>query len=193
MAISDILTLNAGGSIGSISIQATLEEIMSDGLQITEHPIEQGAAITDHAYKKPCEVIIHAGWTNSSLKAIVGTTTAQFSGGSLSVSDYVNSIYSQLLALQESRKPFSITTSRRKYDNMLILALQVTTDAKTNNILTVSATCRQIIIVKTKATTVPPASAQATPASTAATTDNGVVAPTPATPAPGGAVPPSGM
>ena len=76
---------------------------------------------------------------------------------------------------------------------MLIAGLQVTTDNKTNDVLMVTATCRQIIIVQTKAITLPPASSQADPASTDSTSNTGVKQPAAANPSPGGSVPPGEM
>ena len=191
MALTDLLTLTPKNNINGISIQATIEEINSDSLQITEHPVEQGAAISDHSYKRPSELVLKCGWSNSTLESSIGSISSLFEGGSVSMSDYISNIYSQLLALQESRTPFKITTSKREYDNMLIAGLQVTTDNQTNNILMVSATCKQIIIVKTQATKLPPASSQADPASTSGTENTGVKQPVSATPSPGGSAPPS--
>lgn len=58
-------------------------------------------------------------------------------------------------------------------------------------ILTVTA--KQIKIVSTQVTTLPPRENQADPASTAETGNGGTKAAMPATPAPGGAVPPGSM
>jgi hypothetical protein len=190
MSFFDQLTLSPKGKIGGIEIQATLEETHTDNLQVTEHPVEQGAAITDHAYKMPSEVVLRCGWSNSSLKALTGAASALFSGGSASVSDYVGGIYTQLLKLQESRVPFDITTSKRQYTNMLITGMQVTTDNRTSNMLMVQVTCRQIIIASTQATTLPPNANQADAQKTGEVQNNGVQNAKPATPSPGGSLPP---
>lgn len=188
--LTDFLSLWPKNKIGSIEIQAALEEVLTDSLQVTQHPVEQGAAITDHAYKMPAEVVLRCGWSNSSLEALTGAATAIFEGGSLPSTDYITSIYSQLLALQESRVPFDIETSRRIYSNMLITGLQVTTDNRTNQILMVQATCRQVLIVSTAATTLPPRENQADPASTGETENEGTKQATTGSPAPGGSMPP---
>jgi hypothetical protein len=188
--LTDFLSLWPKNKIGSIEIQASLEEVLTDALQVTEHPVEQGAAITDHAYKRPAEVVLRCGWSNSSLEALSGAATAFFTGGSLPKTDYVTSIYSQLLALQDSRVPFDIKSSRRVYQNMLITGLQVTTDNRTNDVLMVQATCRQILIVKTAATTLPPRDSQADPAKTGETENEGTKQATTGSPAPGGSMPP---
>lgn len=188
----DILTLTPKGVIGGIEVQAIIEEVHNDSLMITEHPVQGGlyATITDHAIKRPAELILRCGWSNSSMSSLLGSADAFFTGGGLSASDYVSGIYSQLLALQESRVPFSITTSKRQYEDMLIQGLSTTVDNTTSNILMVSATCKQIILVETQATTLPPTANQSDPASTAETDNVGVVQPKSTTPSPGGAVAP---
>lgn len=175
------------GQIGTIDIAATLEEIHVDTLRATEHPVELGASITDHAYLRPQEVIIKCGWSNSTLSELMSMASALFSGD-MSASDYVSSVYSELLALQASRQPLYISTSKRQYTDMLIIGLTVTTDASTSAVLMVQAHCRQIIIVETQATTLPAKADQADPSKTSAVENMGVKQAKPATPMQGGAV-----
>ena len=190
---NSLLYLIPSGSIGGIPIHATLEELHNDALQVTEHPVQIGAAITDHAFKRPSELILRCGWSNSSSASLQSAVASLFAGGIMSMSDYVSNVYSQLLALQQSRAPFDVTTTKRFYNDMLIVSLQVTTDSKTSNVLMLTATLRQIIIVSTKATTLPAKENQATPASTAEIAKVGIKQPLPASPAPGGAVSPEYM
>lgn len=192
MSLLDFIQLTPRSSIGGIEIQATLEEIHNSTVQITEHPVELGAEITDHAFKKPDEVVLRCAWSNSSPQALLGTVQRLFSG-ELSGADYVSDVYSQLRELQEARTPFEIVTTTRRYQNMLITALQVTRDQKTGNALVCTATCREVIIVQTKATTLPPRQDQASPEETAEVEDRGTVQAVPATPSPGGAVSPLEM
>lgn len=192
MSLLDFIQLTPRSSLGTIEIQATLEEIHNSTVQITEHPVELGAEITDHAFRKPSEVVLRCAWSNSSPQALLGTVQRLFSG-ELSGADYVSDVYSQLRELQDKRKPFDIVTTTRRYQNMLITALQVTRDQKTGNALVCTATCREVIIVQTKATTLPPRQDQANPAETAEVEDRGTVQAVPATPSPGGAVSPLDM
>ena len=53
MALSDLLSFAPKEKIGQMDIMASLEEIHVDTMQMTEHPVELGAAITDHAYARP--------------------------------------------------------------------------------------------------------------------------------------------
>ena len=123
-------------SIGGIPAQVTISEQERDELTITEHPVEQGAPINDHAYKRPSEVTIKAGWS----AAVAG----DLGDG--------NGMYGTLLSWQAALHPFDLVTGKRTYSNMLIQNLVVTTDNHSEWALMADITCRQVIIVKTKAT-----------------------------------------
>lgn len=187
----NVLALPAASKIGDIEVETTLEETHTDTLHVTEHPVEAGAAIADHSYKKPAELVLRCGWSNASLKALFGIISGFFAGGTMRKADYVSGIYSQLLKLQEDREPISIATGLRQYDNMLITGLQVQRDQKTSQIIMVTATCREVILVSTSAATLPAKTDQASPADTAETENAGAKQSVEAIPAPGGAVPPN--
>ena len=57
------------GLIGAISVSVTLEEAYNDTLAVTEHPVEVNAAITDHSYRRPSEVVMRCGWSNADYAA----------------------------------------------------------------------------------------------------------------------------
>jgi hypothetical protein len=164
------LLFKQGRSIAGIVPDVVIEEKHADTLTITDHPVEQGAAISDHAFKNPAELTMTCGFSGGgslvdglSFLPSIGKTPAE--------------IYQQLLELQESRKPFDVVTGKRSYTNMLFRALSVRTDAKTCNVLMVEATLRQVIIVQTQAVSLPPADVQAQPQKTAATANTGVKQP----------------
>ncbi|AHB77595.1 MULTISPECIES: phage baseplate protein [Pandoraea] len=177
--------------LDTIRIGVTIEEVYNDELQITEHPVEQGAAITDHAYKRQPDVVLKCGWSNADYAALLSSPVVDFDEfGSTTQSEYIDAVYSQLLKLQESRVRFDAVTSRRKYSNVLLQGLRVVHDAKTSGALMLTATLRQIRIVQTKATRLPPRDDQADPSRTAETQNTGSKQAVPATPAPGGSVTP---
>ena len=120
-------------SIGGIIAQATLEERHTDTMTITDHPVELGAQISDHAYLNPKEIDLVIGWGAGQLTPI-------------------SQLYQQLLDLQSSAKPFAIMTGKRKYSNMLISSLGVTTNVDLEHALVVHLSCREVIIVKTQTT-----------------------------------------
>jgi len=185
----NLLALPASVKIGDIEVQTSLEEIYHDTLQITEHPVEAGASITDHSFKRPSDLLLRCGWSNSNLKAILGAIESIFTGGTMSKSDYVTGVYSQLLKLQQDRVPASITTTLRQYDNMLLAGIGVTRDQRTSQILLVEATFREVILVSTQSTSLPAKEDQASPEATAEVQNAGSKQPVEGSPSPGGALP----
>lgn len=152
--------------IGGFIPNVTVEEHHEDELVITEHPVENGAEITDHSYKRPEKVTIKCGWSNSSFAALGNPA-------------YIDQIYQAFLALQRSRQPFMILTGKRSYTSMLARKVSVTTDEKTENILMMVVECQQVIIAVTQTVTVPAQAAMKTPAANAATNLTGTRAATP--------------
>ena len=144
-------------SIGGLVANATLEEIHSDDLEITEHPIDQGASVTDHAYMRPREVMVRFGFSNSQglggaySNAGLPTLPSVLSGSGAS---QVDETYQKLLAMQATRQLIKVFTARRKYSNMLIKSLKVTTNKETENALIVEAVFRQVILVSTQVATI---------------------------------------
>jgi hypothetical protein len=172
----DLITFRPKRAIGSISAYVTIEEQHTDELTITQHPVEQGAAITDHAYKNPAQLVIRAGWSNASLPSLGDAVLAALGGdiGALARPSYAQEVYEKLLKLQSARAPFDIYTGKRRYKNMLMRSLATTTDQKTENVLIVTAAFQEVILVQTQATTLPDPSAQADPSKTAAVQNAGV-------------------
>lgn len=189
MSILDAVLITTK-SIGPVTVAVSIEERLTDEVTLTDHPVEVGADITDHAYRRPSEVVMQCGWSNSDYAALLGALKAIFNG-SLPSDDYVSSVYAQLLAIQQARQPFSVTTTRRKYDNMMITSLTTVTDVKTNSVLIVTASMREIILVASKVAKLPQKTAQANPASTAETLNTGTKQLVAGNPAPGGATPPT--
>lgn len=128
-------------SIGGLIMDVTIEETHTDELEITEHPVEQGAAVTDHAYLKPCTVTIRAGVSDSG---------GQSAGERRSVE-----AYEALLKLQGSREPFDLVTGKRVYANMLIRSLTSTTEEGSENALIFTAELRQVLLANVATVAVP--------------------------------------
>lgn len=142
-------------SIGNIVMNITVEEEGTDELEITEHPVEQGAMISDHAFKRPASLRIRAMSSNAARQASADP-------------NYVSDVYRKLLTLQSSGQVFTIVTGKRTYSNMLMRALRQTTDQATETTLAVDMEFREIIIARTAPASLPPVQQQALPAQTAA-------------------------
>jgi len=131
----------------------TLNESATDVLEITQQPVQQGASISDHAFKKPTAFSATYLFKNNLVTSLAD-------------------IYSSLLELQTSRIPFDIITPKRIYKNMLLQSLGQTTDKRTEDCLSISAGFQEVIIVNVSTTQVP-RSQQKTPGKTGATESAG--------------------
>lgn len=132
--------------IGLIVPSVVVSEKHSDTLEITEHPVETGAPVSDHAYKRPSEVVMEVGFAGGgSLLDFIDTSSL---GLMLGLSP--KETYQQILDLQTSRIPFDVVTGKRLYSNMLIRAIEVTTDRTSENVLMAVLTLREVIIAQTQ-------------------------------------------
>lgn len=159
--------------IGLIVPSVVISEKHTDTLEITEHPVEVGAAISDHAYRRPSEVVMQVGFSGGgSLLDFLDTTSF-----GLSVGLSPKETYQELLDLQNSRVPFDVVTGKRIYSNMLIRALEVTTDRTSENVLSAVLTLREVIITSTTTTQVAVKEDMKLGANTSAVQNSGVKTP----------------
>lgn len=184
-------------SIGPFGAYVTISERHHDELEITDHPVEAGAQISDHAFVRPPEVIIECAWSNSpqiqnfpqSLQsAVTGTvagvqvieagaraaaTGAIVTGNS---PDQIRDIYNRLRQLQLETQLIDVHTGKRDYTDMLIKTLDVETDRETEHCLRVTVTLRQLLIASVRVVTIiAPKEDQADPESTMPPVDKGTV------------------
>lgn len=125
--LQDIL-IKPKRSIGGIEINVIISENANDSLEITQQPVQQGAMISDHAFKKPVTLSMQVSFRDNALSPL-------------------NDTYDELLTLQASRVPFQVVTKKRTYQNMLIASLTQTTDKNTENCLAISFLLQEVIIV----------------------------------------------
>jgi hypothetical protein len=137
--------------------EVTIEEDADDTLRITDHPVEQGALISDHAFKLPAEVRVTCGWSAAGA-ALAGTDPT--------------SLYNQILTIQIQRQPFLLITGKRFYPSMLIAVLRNQTNAQYEYTLFLEILFRQILL--SSVTTID-ASAMQQPQATAPTISQGQV------------------
>lgn len=122
--------------IGNITVNVIINESTNDTLTITKQPVQQGASITDHAYKEPTTL----------------SMTILFADGFFTS---LSELYQNLLDLQNSRVPFDVVTPKRIYHNMLMATLGMTTDKQTENSLAISVSFQEVILVNVATASVP--------------------------------------
>jgi hypothetical protein len=81
-------------------------------LRKTEHPVQTGAAISDHAFIEPATLTLDVGMSDA-MDAYYPTFLGQNQSKSVSA-------YQTMILLMFSRIPLTITTRLRSYDNMIV-------------------------------------------------------------------------
>lgn len=185
------LLFKNGRTIEEISGFITISETTKDELEITQQPVQEGAMITDHAFSKPTSLSMQIQFDRTNTLAALASTAGSIAGGAAVgilgavgggiagglvgglVSgafggDVLAQTYEKLLKLQATRVPFDIATPKRVYKSMLFQTLGVVTDKNTENVLSVSCTFQQVILVKVQRAVVD-RSLQAQPQRTQAT------------------------
>jgi len=157
-----------------------VSERHSDALEITEHPVEKptssGAGfVADHAYRRPSEVVMEVGFAGGgSLLDLFDTSSI-----GLSLGKSPSEIYEELLGMQRNRELLDVITGKKKYSNMLIRAIEVTTDKTTENVLSAVITLRELILTETHTVNVADKADMKQGVSTSGTQSAGVKAPVP--------------
>ncbi len=124
--------------VGGYWFDAILSANHESTLTVTQHPVESGAAISDHAYLNPARLTLQVAMTDLAQDIYPG----QFSGpGSRSVT-----AYQLLLDLQASRIPMKVVTRLRSYDNMIVESISSADDNSTALGLKATVTLREIFV-----------------------------------------------
>lgn len=108
-------------------------------LSITEHPIQTGADISDHAYEEGARLTFDIGMSD----VMKSYTPGQFSDdASRSVSAYL-----KIRELQKQRLPITVTTKLGSYTNMMVETITNVEDNKTTHGLRATVVLKQIFVV----------------------------------------------
>lgn len=117
---------------------AFTKENHSGSVRVTEHPVQGGANISDHAYNLPDKLTLEI-LVSDSVESIVA---GQFSG---SKSKSITA-YEVLRSLKERRVLVSVRTRLHYYTNMIIENMSVSDDYKSANSLRCTVSLRQVMM-----------------------------------------------
>jgi hypothetical protein len=130
------------GTSKNYYFDAVLRVQHSSKRQITEHPVQWGAAVADHSYKIPDRVSLEIGMSDSMQSFDVTQYSA--GGGGKSVN-----AYREFIALQDSGQPLTLNTRLKRYENMVIEDIPTIDTYETVNTLKCTITFKQILVGKT--------------------------------------------
>lgn len=129
-------------SLGDFIFDAYLNINHDSNLAITEHPIQTGANISDHAYMEANKVTFEIGMSDV-MQDISDSKFTKFTNGP---SRSINA-YEMLRKLQSQRFPIKAITKLWTYDNMLIESITAKEDKTTTYGLRATVTLKEIFVV----------------------------------------------
>lgn len=124
---SDELVADKASSPTTYIFDAVLRSDHYQELRRTEHPVQSGASIIDHAYLLPGRLILEIGMSDAMDSYVAGQWT--------SASTKSVSAYQTLELLQSLRIPLKVATKLRTYENMLIDVIQAQDSYRTRTSL----------------------------------------------------------
>jgi len=127
-------------NIGGWFFDAFLKLDHKSSLAITDHPVQSGVSVSDHAYLKPRILTIDVGMSECGRQLI----PTQFSG---SWSRSVRA-YQVLTDMQKSRIPVTVLTRLGQYKNMLVEDIDVSDDYKTLFGLKATVMMKELIVAE---------------------------------------------
>jgi hypothetical protein len=133
--VGELIYLN--DSIEGLFFDAVIRLEHNTSRRITEHPIQNGANISDHSFQLPAKLTMEIGMSDAmdSLKA--GQWPIQFKS---------YNAYQKLIALQKTGNPLTVQTRLNKYKNMIIEQINAVDDHNTTYGLRAMVALKQIIL-----------------------------------------------
>ncbi|MFB0841777.1 MULTISPECIES: phage baseplate protein [Paenibacillus] len=127
-------------NIGGWFFDAYLKMDHTSRLTITDHPVQTGAAVSDHAFLQPRELSMDVAMSSVNESRVPG----QFTGG------YDRSVeaFNVLKKIQDLRVPIQVHTRLGLYPNMLVEVLSAPDDFTTYHGLRCTVTFREILVAQ---------------------------------------------
>ena len=127
-------------NIGGYFFDAVFSVDTEHSLTVTQHPVQTGANISDHAFVNPIRMTMQIG-VSDAMAYRVGADYGG-DGGTKSVQ-----AYRLLCKLQELRIPMQVVTRLNTYQNMLIESIDVSDDVSTLCALKATINLVQVLVV----------------------------------------------
>lgn len=127
-------------NLGGYFFDAVFSVDTEHSLTVTQHPVQTGANISDHAFVNPIRMTMRVGVSDA--MAYRAGTNYGGDGKTKSVQ-----AYRLLCKLQELRIPMQVVTRLNTYQNMLIESIDVSDDVSTLCALKATVNLVQVLVV----------------------------------------------
>lgn len=129
----DRFEVTLSGPTRTIVFDATISEGHTSTLTVTQHPVEQGADVTDHARKASDVLELRGIISNTPILILASQRARSVTGGPPSAR--AEDAYEEFRRLQETVELLTVTTEIHEYEDMVIESISVPRTAGTRKIL----------------------------------------------------------
>lgn len=130
--MQSVKTMLSSPTYGKFYFDGVFSVEHTSSVTVTEHPVQVGAPISDHAYQEPHEVSLEIGMSD----AMTGVG-----------SDHSVNAYNTLRAIMAKREPVKLVTRLWTYPNMVMTSLSAPDDKATMYGLKATVTFQSVEIV----------------------------------------------
>jgi hypothetical protein len=152
---SSFVTLIVAPGVAALEFDAVISERHDGEVDVTEHPVEKGANITDHARPKPWVVTIEAIISNTPIDKEQNTRIISSRGFTIETSaqqeypqgtvGYVETAFQKLISMRDACEFMTVVTELRTYRNMILTSLTVPRDNKTGDAIKFTVAFKEIL------------------------------------------------
>jgi len=134
------------GKIGSLELDAILEEQHSFSSEVSQYPIETGESISDHIALNPESVMMRGFITNTPVDFINALTDLAFGA------DLVQTAFDKLIEIWKSKEVVTVVSGLKVYDNVVLRKLSIPRDRTTGQSLRFKAEFVEMITTNSSLT-----------------------------------------
>jgi hypothetical protein len=147
-------------TIDTITVDASISEQHNSEVEVTDHQVEQGATISDHARVRPVTLALECIVSNTPITAQQAQRIVESDGFSFTATSpiqgyrgHAEQTFNKLEALRDECRLITVVTALKTYTNMILTSLSVPRNASTGEALRFSATFKSVTLVKNQTTT----------------------------------------
>ena len=153
---SAAIGVNVSGPTDVLLIQfdASISERYSRRKEITQHPVEAGADVSDHSRTLPLEITIH-GWVTDDPIIVLRSINATPSVRGGDPRTRVENAWKELNRIMDEESEVKIISGLDDFRNMVLKSIDVKRDKDSGRILDATIALQQITIATTEVISVP--------------------------------------
>jgi hypothetical protein len=136
------------GISDDVQVDAAMNERYTLQSRVTEHPVEDGASISDHVIKQPLRIAMTGRLSNQTIGFILESLASVFLSNPFGPPASKQK-WDTLVKLRDKGKPFTLVTGLDRYTDLVFESLEATRGPSIGSAIEFSAVMVQIEIAST--------------------------------------------